>query len=148
MAQVPLDSDGVCMLCKEKPSEEATLCCATCATPWHVACLSEIKNSASGFECPDCSGDGLGGAPVPADSEKKELFDKIREIEADPCLSEAEKARKRQELLGGKMGSDQGESSEVKEDDSFDIMEVIGQTFKCSYCMELPERPVTVWVLI
>ncbi|KAH6821234.1 Zinc finger RING family protein [Perilla frutescens var. hirtella] len=142
-SQVPLDADGVCMLCKEKPSEEATLCCATCATPWHVACVSEIKNSPLGFECPDCSGDGLGGVPAPADLEKKDLFARIREIEADGSLSEAGKAKKRQQLLSGKIGSEEGETSGVKDNNSSDILGVIGDSFKCSYCMELPQRPVT-----
>ncbi|XP_057791489.1 E3 ubiquitin-protein ligase ORTHRUS 2-like [Salvia miltiorrhiza] len=139
--QLPLDSDGVCMLCKEKPSEDATLCCGTCATPWHVACLSGIKNSALGFECPDCSGDGLGGAPAPTDLDKKDLFSKIRAVEADDSLTDVEKARKRQQLMCGKIES--GEASGVKEENSCDILAVIGESFKCSYCMELPERPVT-----
>ncbi|KAG6390721.1 hypothetical protein SASPL_148465 [Salvia splendens] len=142
-SQLPLDSDAICMLCKEKPSEEATLCCATCATPWHVSCLSQINNSALGFECPDCSGDALTGAPAPADADSKDLFAKIREIEADDSLSEAEKASKRQQLLGGNIQTDAGEISEEKEDKSCDILAVMGETLKCAYCMELPERPVT-----
>ena len=147
-SQLPLDSDGICMLCKEKPSEEATLCCATCATPWHMSCLSQIKNSSLGFECPDCSGDALTGAPAPADADSKDLFAKIREIEADDSLSEAEKASKRQQLLCGNIQTDAGEISEEKVDKSCDILAVLGETLKCAYCMELPERPVTVLILL
>ncbi|KAI3455158.1 hypothetical protein Pfo_011821 [Paulownia fortunei] len=149
--QLPLDADGICMLCKATPPEEATLTCVTCATPWHVGCLSvlpETMASALKFECPDCSGDGLDGDPAPTDSEKKDLFTRIREIEADDALSEKEKARKRQQLLSGKMESDadrkgNGEISEEEEEKVSDILGVLGESFKCSYCMELPERPVT-----
>ncbi|KAL0318986.1 UNVERIFIED_CONTAM: E3 ubiquitin-protein ligase ORTHRUS 1 [Sesamum angustifolium] len=103
--QLPVDADGVCMRCKVKPPEEATLTCVTCATPWHVVCLTvvpETMASALKFVCPDCTGDGLDGAPAPVDSEKKDLFTRIREIEADDSLSEKEKARKRQQLLSGR----------------------------------------------
>ncbi|GER48548.1 zinc finger C3HC4-type RING finger family protein [Striga asiatica] len=141
--QLPLDADGACMLCKVKPTEEATLTCAMCATPWHVDCLSvlpETMSSAISFECPDCSGEGLDGGPAPLDLEKQVLFTKIREIEADVSLSEREKARRRQELLSGNVN---GESGDVKEEKENDVLGVLGESFKCCYCMELPERPVT-----
>ncbi|CAA0816494.1 E3 ubiquitin-protein ligase ORTHRUS 2 [Striga hermonthica] len=141
--QLPLDADGACMLCKVKPTEEATLTCAMCATPWHVDCLSvlpETMSSAISFECPDCSGDGLAGGPAPLDLEKQVLFTKIREIEADVSLSEREKARRRQELLSGNVN---GENGDVKEEKENDVLGVLGDSFKCCYCMELPERPVT-----
>ncbi|KAL6576479.1 hypothetical protein OROHE_000260 [Orobanche hederae] len=149
--QLPLDSEGACMLCKTQPPEEATLTCTTCATPWHVDCLSvlpETMASALKFECPDCSGDGLDGAPAPMDLEKKDLFTRIREIEADGTLLEKEKARRRQELLGGKIegdgdGNGNGEMGEEKDETLVDVLGVLGESFKCSYCMELPERPVT-----
>ncbi|GFQ03381.1 E3 ubiquitin-protein ligase orthrus 2 [Phtheirospermum japonicum] len=150
--QLPLDSEGACMLCKATPPPEATLTCATCATPWHVDCLSvlpESMASALQFECPDCSGDGLNGGPAPLDLEKKDLFTRIREIEADATLSEKEKARRRQELLGGKMeGDGDGDGNgngngEIDEEKEIDVLGVLGESFKCSYCMELPERPVT-----
>lgn len=151
--QLPLDADGECMLCKVKPAEEATLTCVMCATPWHVECLAVLpENMASAlkFECPDCSGDGLDGAPAPTDSEKKDLFSRIREIESDDSLTEKEKARKRQQLLsGGKLEDDEdgkgkGDVIEEKEEKASDLLGVLDQSFKCSYCMELPERPVTV----
>ncbi|KAG8379574.1 hypothetical protein BUALT_Bualt07G0103100 [Buddleja alternifolia] len=146
--QLPLNADGICMLCKEMPPEEATLTCVMCATPWHVRCLSvvpETMSSALKFECPDCSGDGLTGAPAPADLEKKDLFARIREIEADDSLSEKEKARKRQQLLSGsdEKGKGIAEIGEETEEKANDILSVLGESFKCCYCMELPERPVT-----
>lgn len=139
---LPLDADGNCMLCKTKPPEQATLICSTCATPWHVDCLSvlpETMASALHFECPDCTGDGMAGAPAPAVSENEQLFSRIREIEADDSLSEMEKARKRQELLSN--GIEVNE--EEKEEKVNDILGVVGESFKCSFCMQLPERPVT-----
>ncbi|KAL8456899.1 hypothetical protein ACS0TY_034943 [Phlomoides rotata] len=152
MAQVslrllPLDSDGICMVCKAKPLEEATLTCATCATPWHVSCLPMVS-AALEFECPDCSGDGLNGDAAPTDSEKKDLLVRIREIEADDSLSEKEKAKKRQQLLSGKMESDDDDddrkgNGETNEDKSADVLRVLRDSFKCCYCMELPERPIT-----
>ncbi|KAL6559709.1 hypothetical protein OROGR_004826 [Orobanche gracilis] len=152
--QLPLDSEGACMLCKTQPPKEATLTCTTCATPWHVDCLSvlpETMKSTLKFECPDCSGDGLNGVPAPMDLEKKDLFTRIKEIEADDTLLEKEKARRRQELLGGKMegsgdGKGNGEMGEEKDETSVDVLGVLGESFKCSYCMELPERPVTVLI--
>ncbi|KAK6147970.1 hypothetical protein DH2020_018882 [Rehmannia glutinosa] len=148
--QLPLNADGICMLCKVKPAEEATLTCVTCATPWHVDCLSvlpETMASALKFECPDCSGDGLDGGPAPTDLEKNDLFTRIREIEADDSLSEKEKARRRQQLLSGKMEIDDEDgkgNGEINEEKTSDILGVLGESFKCSYCMELPERPVTI----
>ncbi|PIN05843.1 Histone-lysine N-methyltransferase [Handroanthus impetiginosus] len=139
------------MLCKEKPAEETTLTCITCATPWHVSCLSvlpETMASALNFECPDCSGDGLDGAQAPADTKQKDLLARIREIEADDSLSEKEKAKRRQQLMSGKVEGDEdsrgnGEIDEEKQEKVSDILGVLGESFKCSYCMELPERPVT-----
>ncbi|KAL3631749.1 E3 ubiquitin-protein ligase ORTHRUS 2 [Castilleja foliolosa] len=145
--QLPLDSDGVCMLCKATPPPETTLTCVLCATPWHVDCLSvlpESMASALQFECPDCSGGGLNGAPAPLDLEKKDLFTKIREIEEDATLSEKDKARRRQELMGGKIEVDEdGEIDEENEEKELDVLGVLRESFKCSYCLELPDRPVT-----
>lgn len=147
--QLPLDSDGNCMLCKSKPTEESTLTCVTCATPWHVDCLSSPPENmalALKFECPDCTGDGLTGDPAPENAEKKDLLARIREIEADYSLTEKEKARKRQRLLNGRAESnaDEEEGKEDGEEKGIDVLGVLKEIFKCSYCMELPERPVTV----
>ncbi|EPS68062.1 hypothetical protein M569_06710, partial [Genlisea aurea] len=141
--QLPLDADGVCMVCEEKPSVDAALTCVSCATPWHVTCLAivpETMGSALKFECPDCSGEGLIGAPAPVDAEKRDLLQRIREIEADLSLTDREKAAKRQELMSGKV---EAEGDSKGKEDAVDILSVLGESFKCSYCMELPERPVT-----
>ncbi|KAL7139731.1 hypothetical protein ABFS83_09G073300 [Erythranthe nasuta] len=151
--QLPVDADGVCMVCKVNPPEEATLTCVSCATPWHVGCLAVVPDSMASalkFECSDCSGDGIAGGAAPTDPARRDLFARIREIEADGSLSEKEKAMKRQQLLSRKVESDdddedvKGKGVAGKEkDESNDILSVLGSTFKCSYCMELPERPVT-----
>ncbi|KAL2478962.1 E3 ubiquitin-protein ligase [Forsythia ovata] len=152
--ELPLDADGICMVCKDKPLEEVTLTCVTCATPWHVNCLKVVPDtmaSAANFECPDCSGTGIvTGAPAAAAAAvgQGELVARIREIEADNSLSEKDKAMKRQELLSGK-GESETESkgkekvSEENEDIMNDILAVLGESCKCSFCMQLPERPVT-----
>lgn len=110
-----------------------------------------MVSAALEFECPDCSGDGLNGDAAPTDSEKKDLFVRIREIEADDSLSEKEKAKKRQQLLSGKMENDGDDdendrkgNGENNEDKSADVLGVLRESFKCCYCMELPERPITV----
>lgn len=78
-----------------------------------------------------------------------ELIAAIRAIEADTTLSEKEKARRRQRLMAG--GADEGEGSGSAEDADVedgdkgkDLLDVLGQQFNCSFCMQLPERPVTV----
>lgn len=147
VSQLPVDGDGVCMLCKGKPAEEETLTCTTCVTPWHVACLAVLPESLAScdsFECPDCAGTGITGAPAPVSAESGDLVAKIRSIEADESLTEKEKARRRQELLSGK--ADQKEK-EKEEEGGFDVLSVLGESIKCSFCMQLPDRPVTVWLL-
>ncbi|CAA3025756.1 E3 ubiquitin- ligase ORTHRUS 2-like [Olea europaea subsp. europaea] len=147
--QLPLDADGICMVCHEKPPDEVTLTCGTCATPWHVTCLLMVPEnmaSAANFECPDCSGAGIiSGAPaVAAAGGKGALVTRIREIEADDSLSEKDKARKRQELLSGKEDESESKGKEkVSEDSMSDVLAVLGESCKCSFCMQLPERPVT-----
>lgn len=43
------------------------------------------------------------------------LLAKIREIQSDPTLSDAEKAKKRQELMSGKWAAKQSSEEENKE---------------------------------
>ncbi|XP_021731931.1 E3 ubiquitin-protein ligase ORTHRUS 2-like [Chenopodium quinoa] len=145
--QLPCDGDGYCMLCKKKPSEGEKLVCKTCVTPWHVECLSSPPLSmslAASWECPDCAPaeDAAVVSIVSAvvAGPAGELLAKIREIEADATLSEPEKAKKRQQLLGG-LGS--GETDDGKMKDDNEIMNILGENIKCSFCMQLPERPVT-----
>lgn len=83
----------------------------------------------------------------------------IREIEANVTLTEKEKARKRQELMSGKAAEEQEEEEDDDNDakrkrkgkgkgkekeNGGDVLDVLDETFKCSFCMQLPERPVSV----
>lgn len=76
----------------------------------------------------------------------------IRAIEADEKLTDKEKARKRQELLSGKVEEEMKENENEKkskgkererESDS-DVLDLLDGSLNCSFCMQLPERPVTV----
>lgn len=126
------------------------LCCKTCVTPWHVDCLSvrpESLASTLQWECPDCDDSS---APVAASSGPAvtggagdgTLVAAIKAIEADTTLSDQEKARRRQDLLsGGQSGS--GDDSKQNGKDDNDILSILGENMKCSFCMLLPDRPVT-----
>ncbi|KAL6952953.1 RING-type E3 ubiquitin transferase [Sarracenia purpurea var. burkii] len=163
--QLPCDGDGICMLCKNKPPEEEKLTCKTCNTPWHNSCLAvrpETLMSTLQWECPDCAmtaGDGAVGIPAsPAgkcgvagsDDASGELIAAIRAIEADTSLTERQKARKRQELMSGTGKSSDHDERRRKEkgkekvDDENEVLNVVGRGLNCSFCMQLPERPVTV----
>ena len=63
-------------------------------------------------------------------------MEKIRAIEADASLTDLEKARRRQELLGGVK---EGEETEAK-----GVLGILGDQFNCSICMQLLDRPVSV----
>ncbi|XP_021649612.2 E3 ubiquitin-protein ligase ORTHRUS 2 isoform X2 [Hevea brasiliensis] len=144
---LPCDGDGICMRCKAVPTTQETLTCITCVTPWHIVCLSsppETLASTLQWECPDCSGEPAASATVVAGS-GSELVAAIREIEADAALTEKEKARKRQELLSGKMEEeDVKKKGKGKEKESgHDVLDILDESFKCSFCIQLPERPVT-----
>ncbi|GAB2289341.1 E3 ubiquitin-protein ligase ORTHRUS 2 [Dionaea muscipula] len=146
-SQFPCDADGSCMVCTKKPSEAEKLFCQTCGTPWHAECLSvppESLSSTAHWECPDCSVDADAVPTKPAapaiPGASGELLAAIRAIEAHDSLSEEEKARRRQQLLSGKCGSD---GADVKARDDDDLLAVLDENMKCSFCMQLPDRPVT-----
>lgn len=69
-----------------------------------------------------------------------EIVAAIRAIEQDESLSELEKAKRRQELMsGGGKGKEEMEKVEK-------VNEALGafdESLNCSFCMQLPERPVT-----
>ncbi|XP_042048683.1 E3 ubiquitin-protein ligase ORTHRUS 2-like [Salvia splendens] len=140
MAQVsnlPCDGEGVCMVCKQRPAEGEILTCKTCATPWHVACLAtrpQTLADAAHWDCPDCS--DLSGA-MPAVSGGG-LVEKIRAIESDASLTDREKAKRRQELLGGAT-----EEEKETEMNSGGVLGILGDRFNCSICMQLLDRPVS-----
>lgn len=79
------------------------------------------------------------------DSQGDVLVAAIRAIEADSLLTEQQKAKKRQELLSGKtiIVDENGEKNK-NENDSDDLLKVLDGSINCSFCMQLPERPVTV----
>ncbi|KAI7724728.1 LOW QUALITY PROTEIN: hypothetical protein M8C21_004605, partial [Ambrosia artemisiifolia] len=156
---LPCDGDGRCMICKTNPPEEEKITCKTCVTPWHVDCLStrpETLADAAQWECPDCSNLMSSDAPpsssVASGSEPSAaLVAAIRAIESDASLSDVEKAKRRQKLLSGG-GSDGGDEQmeEKKEIDGGggsssgnDVLKLLSGSFNCSFCMQLPERPVT-----
>lgn len=137
---LPIDGDGKCMSCKDVIQDTESINCTTCATPWHVLCLKsppETLAAVSTWICPDCSidedanvsgvrgvGDGSGG-----------LVAAIKAIQMDATLSEEEKAKKRQELMGGKNLNE--------EDEHQNEMEKLVEGLKCTICKEFLEKPVS-----
>ncbi|KAI6686763.1 hypothetical protein NL676_032676 [Syzygium grande] len=150
VSDLPCDGDGICMVCKGKPSADEALTCRTCATPWHVACLSSrppTMADAVQWECPDCSLLLVAGPEPPKPAAiaagagaSGDLLAAIRAIETDDSLSELEKAKRRQELLSGGAGAAEGEDRKEKGNGVLDILD---GSLNCSFCMQLPERPVT-----
>ncbi|KAM0002855.1 putative [histone H3]-lysine(4) N-trimethyltransferase chromatin regulator PHD family [Helianthus debilis subsp. tardiflorus] len=158
-SDLPCDGDGRCMICKINPPEEEKITCKTCATPWHLDCLSarpQTLADAAQWECPDCSSLVSSHAPPSAVASGSEPSDSliaaIRAIESDASLSDLEKAKRRQKLLSG--GSDDGdEPAEEKKEvaggsgsgsgGGNDVLKLLSGSFNCSFCMQLPERPVT-----
>ncbi|KAJ0054451.1 hypothetical protein Pint_01292 [Pistacia integerrima] len=152
VTQLPCNGDGMCMQCKHTPVEEEKLFCKTCATPWHVLCLTCPPESVANtlqWNCPDCSGHSyvVAGQAV----ETGGIVAEIMAIEADATLTESEKARRRQELMSGKAGSDGGDETtkskkgkdKVDDDGQNDVLDIFGGSLNCSFCMQLPDRPVT-----
>ncbi|XAR50396.1 Histone-lysine N-methyltransferase [Bertholletia excelsa] len=155
---LPCNGDGICMVCKESPPDEEKLSCKTCFTPWHVSCLAvkpETLAATLRWECPDCEMPTSGGEMAPpavirGDGGSDELVAAVRAIEADTSLTEREKAKRRQELLSGRIDSSSDDEGEMKNRgrkkkavDMNEIFEVVGKGLNCSFCMQLPERPVT-----
>lgn len=72
---------------------------------------------------------------------------KVRAIEADASLNEAQKAKKRQQLVSGGKAADEEEKKD-EESSSDDFLVSLRKNVSCSICLHLPERPVTVYLLI
>ncbi|KAJ1383868.1 Zinc finger, RING-type [Sesbania bispinosa] len=136
--QLPCDADGLCMLCKLKPSPSETLTCRTCITPWHAPCLPIPPSSLLDWDCPDCSHPETDHVAAPAPS-AGDLVSAIRAIQSDTSLTEKEKAKKRQELVGGSTKPPAETSNTVKNG----LLDILDGSLNCSFCMQLPERPVT-----
>lgn len=141
---LPCDGEGMCMVCKAKPSENQTLICKTCATPWHATCLSaplQTLADAVHWECPDCS---LVSAPKPVAATLvggSDLVAVIRAIESNQMLTDQEKAKRRQELLAGT--NDDVANAKGAEGGGNQVLDLLDESMNCSFCMQLPERPVT-----
>lgn len=150
--QLPCDADDVCMRCKAKIPSEECLTCGTCVTPWHVACLRSPPStlaSTQSWECPDCSGDVVDPAPVSGlNPGGSSLVAKVRAIESDASLNEAQKAKKRQQLVSGGKAVEEEEEKKEEESSSDDFLVSLRKNVSCSICLHLPERPVTVYLLI
>ncbi|XP_073014032.1 E3 ubiquitin-protein ligase ORTHRUS 2-like [Typha latifolia] len=161
-SDLPCDGEGVCMICKAAAPEAEVMLCRTCATPWHGPCLSKPPETLSGvvdWLCPDCSLPddlpiaGTGAAAAPSAGASADLIASIRAIEADGSLTEQEKAKRRQALHGGGATAGDDESGEEEEEEegkskkkakaSNDVLDLLDEKFNCSFCMQLPERPVT-----
>lgn len=142
-ADLPCDDAGVCMVCGvAAPSEVDLLRCSTCATPWHSPCLSNppALSEAAIWSCPDCSGDPVAPAAPAAGGE---LVAAVRAIEADTTLSDAEKARRRQNILAGRSAAS-APDDDVDDSAEDDVLNIFGRSFSCAFCMKLLDRPVTV----
>ncbi|GAU11725.1 hypothetical protein TSUD_74760 [Trifolium subterraneum] len=142
MAELPCDPEGICMVCKQKPLETETLVCRTCVTPWHVPCLPLVRTTILDWECSDCSQpvDNINHvADVPAPPIAGDLVSAIRAIENDNSLTDEQKAKKRQELVGGSSKS----TTETINRRSNGLLDLFDGSVNCSFCMQLPERPVT-----
>ncbi|GLT70703.1 hypothetical protein SLA2020_427640 [Shorea laevis] len=142
------DEDGVCMRCKATPVEDELVTCFTCATSWHLACLTcppESLASMLRWDCPDCTGDNNDDEMFPAvgGEHSSGLVAAIKEIESDVTLSEQDKARKRQELLSGKPveADKKGKRKAVDLDDDEDVLEILDESLNCSVCLQLLDRP-------
>ncbi|KAK7299811.1 hypothetical protein RJT34_10639 [Clitoria ternatea] len=136
--QLPCDPEGVCMICKHKPPPSETLTCRTCATPWHLPCLPSPPVSHSDdslWDCPDCSDPNANAAPPPSSSDH--LVSAIRAIQSDTSLTDHQKAQKRQELVGG------SSKSSAPKTNTNGLLDIFDGSLNCSFCMQLPERPVT-----
>ncbi|PIA36937.1 hypothetical protein AQUCO_03200117v1 [Aquilegia coerulea] len=148
--QLPCDGEGICMLCKTKPPKEETLTCKTCISSWHVTCVSSPPKtlvSSIEWDCPDCSGVFVVSSTTAAVGQlSSELITAIKGIEADESLTEQQKANKRQLLMSkGKGIADDSffDENNNKKNNSNDVLDIFDQNFTCSFCMKLPERPVT-----
>ncbi|OMO52339.1 Zinc finger, RING-type [Corchorus olitorius] len=157
--------EGLCIHCKTKPEEEESVDCVLCNATWHDTCLFNLREmyefTESDWGCPDCNDKNnpnqqgavaaatataeginmLGTAPPNNSSTSSSSGDtmvaKILAIQADPSLTEEEKARKRQELLGG------NEKGKGKEETVALTAASGDENFNCCICFNVLDRPVS-----
>lgn len=119
---LPCDSNGDCMVCGEMTLEEDTLTCNTCATPWHIPCLgTSMPAHASYWNCPDCF--SLPNLPISTRCQSTPTVDRqkhlfnLRNFEEDDVLPKNQ------------------------------VIELFEESLRCSFCMQLPQSPITVMLL-
>ncbi|OIW16451.1 hypothetical protein TanjilG_19167 [Lupinus angustifolius] len=151
--RLPCDSDGVCMVCKTKPTAVIdSLTCNTCITPWHLPCLPlpdrpPTMSDAHNWCCPDCAVPTSVPQPLPppsSDDPSSLLMASIRAIQEDDSLTDEQKAKKRMDIMLGSSKialSNNPSSSTVAGINA--ALDIFDGSFNCSICMQLPERPVT-----
>lgn len=140
------------MQCKAVPGEEERLLCVTCNTPWHLPCLSSppaTLAATANWSCPDCSDIDPHSSPLPAPL-RNDLVTAMLTIENDDSLTQSQKAKKRQQLMTGKAPAqdedDDDDEEEENQTKSTNVWDMLSRSIKCSICLNLPERPVTVCV--
>lgn len=69
-------------------------------------------------------------------------MERVRAIESDASLTDQQKAKLRQQLLAGGGGGGADEQKQ-RTNESGGILEIFGDKFNCSICMQLLERPVS-----
>ncbi|XP_074353184.1 E3 ubiquitin-protein ligase ORTHRUS 2-like isoform X2 [Apium graveolens] len=124
---LPCDSNGECMVCKKATWEEEILTCNTCATPWHLPCLgNSMPAHTSYWECPDCF------------SLPNQSISAISQIAPAVVPSKPRKGKTQEHLFT---------LPNFKEDDVVNnnqVLEIFEESLKCSFCMQLPQSPVTI----
>ncbi|OQU88824.1 hypothetical protein SORBI_3002G101200 [Sorghum bicolor] len=146
---LPCNDAGICMVCGVAvQSEDELLRCSTCVTLWHSPCLSNppAVSDAATWSCPGCSvvvvdpapAAARAAAPATATTGGELIVAAVRAIEADTTLSNAEKARRRQNLLAGRSAPD-----DVDDSAEDGVLNILGESFSCAFCLELLDRPVT-----
>ncbi|CAK9199255.1 unnamed protein product [Sphagnum troendelagicum] len=166
MTDLPCDTEGRCMVCKDVPPDCDVLLCNSCSSPWHMQCLHPpLESVPSGdWDCPDCclsplsssfSLPPLASAAVdkPFQAPASEVVSRIRAIQADESLTEVEKAKRRQEIMSKGLNDTAGiltratpNGCHTKNGDGGNwnsTLKFLDQSLDCIFCMQLADRPVT-----
>ncbi|CAM6037685.1 unnamed protein product [Sphagnum compactum] len=166
MTDLPCDTEGRCMVCKDVPPDCDVLLCNSCSSPWHMQCLHPpLESVPSGdWDCPDCclsplsssfSLPPLAAAAVdkPFQAPASEVVSRIRAIQADESLTEVEKAKRRQEIMSKGLNDTAGlltrappNGCPTKNGDGRNwnsTLKFLDQSLDCIFCMQLADRPVT-----
>eukprot|EP00249_Psilotum_nudum_P024227 c29126_g1_i1 orf=621-3185(-) len=149
MAELPCDLDGVCMMCKKTPFDSDVLLCNGCSSPWHMACLNPPMQTVPlcDWFCPDCNLVTPTEQDRPQKSTVSELgsdiLTEIRAIQADPNLTDEQKARKCQDIMGKGISGEEKRDVGSVERRKHKMLEIFDENLNCIFCLQLAERPVT-----